>query len=145
MESIEIKRDEAVARRVDLEHELHALGDITTSENPGAWVRKRDDLRLAIASARADELRAELALLECESAEVRDQQPDARADVELIEAELKVVQKRLNTARRAAGALQYQLNLNTDRRRRLQRELDGILSMLRNEAEGVNVKALNVH
>lgn len=140
---LERERDEAAARRAELEQEFQDLGPIELSENPGAWVRRRDDLRLAIASARAAELRAELAMIAADNETLNARQPDARADVELVQSELEAVRRRLRDAQRAAGAIQYRLSLNTDRRRTLERELSAVLETLQNAAAPV-VRARNV-
>ena len=141
---LEHERDEAAARRAELEQELRELGPIELSENPGGWVRRRDDLRLAIASARAAELRAELAMIAADSEKLQACRPDARADVELVKSELEAVRRRLHDAQRAAGAIEYRMSLNTDKRRILQRELDDVLATLQNAAAPV-VRALHVH
>lgn len=143
MRELEKQRDEATQRRLELEHELAQLGDITTAERPAQWVMARDDLRLAALSAKAEELRCEIGLLEEANEELRSQRPEARANVEMIEAERESVERRLREARRAAGALEYQANLNTDKRRRLENELEGILLHLRDQAAPV-VRARNV-
>lgn len=143
MSDIESKRAEASARRQKLEEALAGLGDIVESADPAAWVLERDSLRLRLASARADELRAEIELIEVTNADLREQQLPIKVNVEMIESELKAVQERLREARRELSGLTYEVTLNIDRKRAKQRDLDAVLVRLRNEAAPV-VRARNV-
>lgn len=144
MSSTQQDLDAATQRRAEMEAELAGMGAIEEAADPGAWIRRRADLLLAVKAARAQEIRAQLAEIEAERGDWAAQQPDARAHVQELEEELAGVQERLREARRHAGSIQFQMDIRIDRRRRLETELAGILAHLRDQAESPVVRARNV-